>query len=320
MYIHIGVRLRVARFDEQAMRRPSMVERATSDWLHAFLYSFLRRSPQINMLWLMKDTIPNIALPKWIDDYIYGVLGAKYRRTASDMTVIDWDKSDILNYLGTYFPRSYAESYCIFSDYFKKRTEILEKERISLFDFGCGTGGEIFGFLDALHECQTSINEIEVYAFDGNQHALRLYEDVLEKYQMKSTIVIHNHIIPVEIDDFYDMSVLLKVIPKEFDIVMSFKAICEFVSKQRFEQQNPYMHIAKEFLPRINDDGVMLLVDVSSYNNVSQEWLPMMLDNGITEAGGKIILRNIGYNQKYEICHSRRDKDISKITWRIITK
>ena len=35
----IGVRLRVARFDGQAMREPSIVERATGDWLHAFLCS-----------------------------------------------------------------------------------------------------------------------------------------------------------------------------------------------------------------------------------------------------------------------------------------
>ena len=41
VYIHIGVRLRVARFDEQAMRRPSMVERATSDWLHVFFYVYI---------------------------------------------------------------------------------------------------------------------------------------------------------------------------------------------------------------------------------------------------------------------------------------
>jgi hypothetical protein len=35
------VRLRVARFDEQAMREPYRVERATGDWLHAFLCSKL---------------------------------------------------------------------------------------------------------------------------------------------------------------------------------------------------------------------------------------------------------------------------------------
>lgn len=268
----------------------------------------------------MKDMTPKVILPKWIDDYIFEDLGAKYCRTSSDMTVIDWDKSDVLNYLGTYFPRSYAEAYCIFTDYFKRKPKVLEKEFISLFDFGCGTGGEIFGFLEALNEQHSSIKEIKIYAFDGNQYALRLYEDVLEKYQKNSTTVIHNHIIPVEIDDFYDMRVLLDVIPKEFDVVISFKAICEFVSKQRFEQHNPYEHITREFLPRINDNGIMLLVDITSFNSASQEWLPMMLDKGIADAGGRVILKNVGYNQVYEVCHSCHKKDISKITWRILTK
>ena len=82
-----------------------------------------------------------VILPKWLDDLIYKQLGAKYCRSNSDMTVIDWDKNDVLNYLGTYFPRSYAESYCIFSDYFKTHSEqFAGKEEISIFDFGCGTG------------------------------------------------------------------------------------------------------------------------------------------------------------------------------------
>ena len=37
MYLHIGVRLRVARFDGQAMREPNTVKRATGTGSHAFL-------------------------------------------------------------------------------------------------------------------------------------------------------------------------------------------------------------------------------------------------------------------------------------------
>ena len=60
-----------------------------------------------------------VILPQWLDNLIFDRLGAKYCRSNADMTVIDWDKNDVLNYLGTYFPRSYAESYCIFSEFFK---------------------------------------------------------------------------------------------------------------------------------------------------------------------------------------------------------
>lgn len=61
--------------------------------------------------------VSSIKLPQWLDNLIFDELGAKYCRANADMTVIDWDKNDVLNYLGTYFPRSYAESYCIFSDF-----------------------------------------------------------------------------------------------------------------------------------------------------------------------------------------------------------
>lgn len=52
--------------------------------------------------------VKSVRLPLWLDDMIFKQLGAKYCRSNSDMTVIDWDKNDVLNYLGTYFPHSYA--------------------------------------------------------------------------------------------------------------------------------------------------------------------------------------------------------------------
>lgn len=58
-------------------------------------------------------------LPEWLDNLIFNELKVQYCPRNSDMTNIDDDKAKTLNYLGTYFPRSYAESYCIFSEYFK---------------------------------------------------------------------------------------------------------------------------------------------------------------------------------------------------------
>ena len=89
----------------------------------------------------------NITLPQWLDALLFDELGAKYCPSNADMTVIDWDKHDVLNYLGTYFPRSYTESYCIFSQYLSSNPALCQQSTIRLFDFGCGTGGEIIGFL-----------------------------------------------------------------------------------------------------------------------------------------------------------------------------
>ena len=79
-----------------------------------------------------------VILPKWLDEILFKELEANYCPTGTDMSVIDWDKSDILNYLGTYFPRSYTESYCIFSNFFKAHLEDWNsRSSISIFDFGC---------------------------------------------------------------------------------------------------------------------------------------------------------------------------------------
>ena len=183
-----------------------------------------------------------VTLPQWLDHLIFEQLGAKYCRANADMTVIDWDKSDVLNYLGTYFPRSYAESYCIFSEFFRSHPNVFEgKTEVSIFDFGCGTGGEIIGLLTAISEKIPSICKVNISALDGNFHSLRLFEKVFNTYKRRCRIEIELKLIPIKIEDFYDLSILDTIIPCGLDIFMSFKAICEFVTKERFEQQNAYM-------------------------------------------------------------------------------
>ena len=263
----------------------------------------------------------DIRLPLWLDNLIYEKLGAKYCRSNANMTVIDWDRNDVLNYLGTYFPRSYTESYCIFKEFFRTQTERYgNKKELSVFDFGSGTGGEIIGLLTAISECFPQIESIHVVAMDGNHHALRLFERVLEEYKKQTKLSIEGRIIPLTIDDFYDLNVMNNVVSGKFDIFMSFKAICEFVTKDRFEKRNAYAHIANTFLPRIIEDGIMVLTDVTTYNNVSQEWLPRMMDEGLAQANCRVVLSNAGYNQTFTVTHQKRLNDISKIAWRIIQK
>ena len=261
----------------------------------------------------------SVVLPQWLDNLIFEQLGAKYCRTNADMTVIDWDKNDIFNYLGTYFPRSYAESYCIFSDYFKNNSEqFVNKTELSIFDFGCGTGGEIIGLITALSESSLDVNTVRVLALDGNDNALQLYDNVLLEFKNHIGLKIENHSAQLRIDDFYDLTVLNNVLRRSFDLIISFKAICEFVTKQQFEQQNAYEHITKFLLPKLAKEGMILLVDVTTYNGTSKEWLPMMMDRGIMAAKSCVIERNQGYNQTYTISHSCIANDVSKVAWRII--
>ena len=262
----------------------------------------------------------SVKLPQWLDDLIFEECGAKYRRSNSTMVVIDWDKANINNYLGTYFPRSYTESYCIFSEYFSKyKEEWINRDCITMFDFGCGTGGEIIGMLMAIKNQLPMTETIKVDAFDGNFHALRLLERIAGRTEQQISLKVDINPIPYKVEDFYDLSMIETICKdRQYDIFMTFKAVCEFVTKERFEQSNAYTHIIQSFLPNVKSNGIMLLDDVTSYNDVSQEWLPKMMDEGIEASGRTVIGSNSGYNQVFRVSHSRFNNDVSKVAWRII--
>lgn len=261
-----------------------------------------------------------VTLPLWLDSFIFDHQGAKYCKSNSDMTVIDWMPKMILNYLGTYFPRSYTEAYCIFKQYLQTTETFEVEESVSMLDFGCGTGGEIIGAATAIAECRPNVRTLKVKAIDGNQYALNRFDEIKDEFNSHHILQILSNPSAVEIDDFYDLSILNFILDAKYDIVISFKAVCEFVTKQQFEEKNAYEYIANFMLPKLSDLGFMLLVDVTTKNNVAQEWLPDLMDKGLNNAGASIIRRNPLNNVSFIVNHSRQHGDVSKIAWRLITK
>lgn len=260
----------------------------------------------------------NVVLPSWLDSFIYDRLGAQYCRTNGDLTAIDWDKTQVLNYLGTYFPRSYTESLCLFRYFLNRNIDFSSCEELSILDFGSGTGGEIIGLLAAFTELRPKLKKVTIKALDGNRHALRKYEEVLAEFSKHTHMDILSKISPVKIDDIYDLSILDTVINQDYDIIISFKSVCEFVTKQQFEEKNAYQYLGGFLKKKLKENGIMLLVDVSSYNNVSQQWLPDMMDKGLRAAGCNVADRNDGNNYPFYVSHSQHLHDISKVAWRLI--
>jgi hypothetical protein len=262
--------------------------------------------------------VRHITLPIWLDNLLFNKLSAIYSRKKKDLVVLDWGQEDILGYLGTYFPRSYSESYLIFSKYLQNNyIQYQDKEDLSVFDFGCGTGGELVGFIIAISEQLSSIKKIRIKALDGNAHALRNLEQILDVVSAHTEIKLDCQLMPVVIDDFYDLKIVTDAITQAYDFIISFKAICEFVTCQQFEERNPYEHIINVFSPKLTDCGVICLADITSYNEVSNDWLPKMLDKASAACQVKIINRNSGFNEEFHTTHSRCNNDLSKIVWRI---
>lgn len=262
-----------------------------------------------------------IELPTWLDDYIFKELDARYCRCYKDMVVIDWNKSNILNYLGTYFPRSYAESYTIFSNYFKENKQKYDTlKEINIFDFGCGTGGEIVGILFAINELLPNIEYVFIEAMDGNAESLRILEKVINKYSYYSRVSLEIKVLYDKIDDFYDLAIVNEVLDKQFDFIITFKAICEFVTRQQFETRNPYEFFIITFAPKLSNLGLICITDITSYNEVSKNWLPIMMNKAIKNSKAILVKGNSGYNESFMVSHSKKKNDLSKIAWRLLTQ
>ena len=136
-------------------------------------------------------TTISASLNAWLYNYIYDVVGARNNA--------DWAKArqnlhntheDNINYLGTYFPRTFTEV-CRIISYLKQDTqyfeEISNKSCFRILSAGCGTGGDICGLIHAIHTVKPNTS-FEVSLFDGNADALNLCQDVLNELSVHENI------------------------------------------------------------------------------------------------------------------------------------
>jgi len=217
------------------------------------------------------------------------------------------------------FPRSFAEAYIIFRKFLSVRNHVYEDEKeLSVFDFGCGTGGELAGFMMAVADVLPQVKKITIHALDGNHHALRFLEVILQTVSKRTGITLTTRIQPVSIDDYYDLKIIKNIAGQNFDFIITFKAICEFVTKKQFFTQNPYEYFLNTFLPKLGLNGVICIADISTRNRIANEWLPKMIDRGaLSCVNAHLLDKNDYYNVSCTVNHSRKFNDLSKITWRI---
>lgn len=261
----------------------------------------------------------HVQLPSLLDDLIFKEFKAEYEPCRKDMVVLHWDNQEIVRYLGTYFPRSFSEAYCIFCKYFDScGSSYGGLSAVNIFDFGCGTGGELLGLLFAIIE-KTHIRAVNIKALDGNQHALRILETIVDKFNTKFDGDVMCSVISIEIDDIYDMSLTSEHIRENNDIILVFKSICEMASGRQFEERNPYHHVLQIMLSKLTSNGIICLADVTSFNEEQEAWLPNLIDKACVEMNVDILMRNCGYNEVFYVSHSGRKCDKSKIAWRILS-
>jgi SAM-dependent methyltransferase len=278
-------------------------------------------------------------LPIWLDSYIFEDLHAKYE---PDFRKFDYNLEhstyDLLIYLGTYFPRSYAESFCIFDDIFSNETfnkEIRSKDELNILDIGCGTGGNLIGLLTAIKKHFSCVSTINVYAIDGNPDALKILESILNHFSFNYKFKI-NHTIFAETFKAVDeiSETISRIQCESFDFIMSFKTMVEIISKGNGRTNNSYLRWLNLVSDLLISNGLALIADVTTKTDCS-DYLPLLLNEqsrifAKSKPEYKILsprscncysnlCTNSCFSQhEFSVSHSNKINDVSRIAYKII--
>lgn len=282
----------------------------------------------------------NTRLPAWLDDYIFNVLNAQY---APDFQKFDKNLElsieDNLKYLGTYFPRSYSESFCIFDNLFQNKIickEYSKKESLNILSVGCGTGGDLIGLTTAINKYFPLVKKLNVYAIDGNSDAIVLLSKIIEKNEQVSGVKIDLHPIDFVFKDFESANIVdLKLDDTRFDFLLSFKMIGEVIATGKGRCDNSYSSFVEMFVPLLTDSGICVILDVTTKQEHNGLYNPIMmnkqvnrslLQNGTLQTLLPLSCRFYGSNcyegcftqKTFSVSHSKHNSDKSKVTYRVI--
>jgi len=274
-------------------------------------------------------------LPSYIEKLIFNELNAKYEPDYSKFNKnLDLDNEKVKIYLGTYFPRSYAESYLIYTELLKNKA-IKEKYKckneINILDIGSGSGGNLVGLLFALKENLPQNLNINIFTIDGNEESLKVLSKIIYKIQIKYNL---NIALRSQFISFDSINGLYKdtkgYLEESYDFIMSSKMINEIIK----EDVKAYYDFCNCFSKHLSKDGFLSLIDVTIKTNF--KYLPIILNDQVN----KFVKYNNNFktivptscnfyeekcnkecftNNIFYISHKEKQNDISKITYRILT-
>lgn len=280
----------------------------------------------------------NTRLPAWLDYFIFRELKAEYSPNFKYFdNNLHLTHEDNLKYLGTYFPRSYAESFCIFDNLFQNDTvkkEYQEKDSLNILSVGSGTGGDIVGLITTISKHFANIRTMNILAVDGNSDAFTILLQIIEKakqYLIKSInitpkVVVLDNLLAT---DFISGSEI-------FDFILSSKMINEFISKGKGRLDNSYYDLTKGVLPLLADTGFYFLLDVTTKAEHST-FNPILMNRQINRVLKELpdfqtlvplscaVYENncsVGcfYQKVFSVTHTKRSNDKGKVAYRVISK
>lgn len=234
-----------------------------------------------NFAKIVKYCDGKVELHPFIDGWLQS-RGAYYENdpeTVQDGTSLN--EEGVKWYLGSIFPKSFAESYSIYYDLLsntKYNEKISNSKSIKILDIGGGTGGNVAGIIFAIINKLPNIQEIAIDAYDPCVKSRDAYTDLItyiDKFLKYSGYIYINlqcnHLeLQPEYDDpqngsytFSGFSTYLAKSKKSYDLIMSFKMINELINNGGFGNMKPYYSFLESLCPLLNENGALILEDVS---------------------------------------------------------
>lgn len=275
-------------------------------------------------------------IPHWLDLALFNHLSAVYSPEYKKFEYnLDIDSEDVKVYLGTYFPRSYAEAFCIFDDIFKSHQYMEELKSvpvINILDYGCGTGGELIGLVVALSKHVSTSKAINIFAIDGNNDAINVLKNLIEilssNVRHKISLTCLNKTITCE-EDLQISGV------QECHFILNSKMVCELISK-KITDGNCYYKIADSLARLLANNGILYILDVTTKDEHSNLFYPQLMNQGLNN----FVLQNKDFStllplaceswkdckdacfmqQTFNVSHSRKSNDESRVCYRLICK
>lgn len=277
-------------------------------------------------------------LPHWLDLLLFNNLNAIYSPEHHKFEYnLNNNFEDIKVYLGTYFPRSYAESFCIFDDLFKTTLYIealKNAPELNILDFGCGTGGELVGLIVALSKHISSPKVINIRAIDGNHYALISMEKIIETLSTNT-----HHRVFISYEERVCLSEKDINLKDEngikYHFILNSKMVCELISRKIVES-NCYYKIAEMLSQFLADKGILYILDVTTKDEFTELFYPQLMNQELNRFisshndyetllplacnNWKGCLDACFMQQTFTVSHSRKSDDDSRVCYRIICK
>lgn len=231
----------------------------------------------------------NITIEKRIDDIIFNICNGIFKKglNVDDNLINDENKTKI--YLGTYFPRSYAEIHHILNDLFSNPAVInhySDLNEVRILDIGSGTGGDLLGMIHSLQIHFPNINNFHVYTIDGNDLAINYLNFIMQQYNNNTftniSITSKIHVFTNAGFENELNSIISDWGNIKFDFIISSKFFSEIYNKDPLNTIGLYSSFVNESKFLLKEKGLSIITDVTTKDRDSKrDYTPYIMNNEI---------------------------------------